>query len=268
MEHDHEALDMAVHALGISPMISHTKPGPTGLEAGRVPVLANFEDKDKADKEMLVGRFRALGVMSTFVAGVEAQCLGLILWPENKSGLLEVVRALLLAGLLLSLFGAALSVFLARWVEVLGAGGRMILSYQRNCERMYPRWVKEWNEKVASEKQKPKKDREDVSMLAGYKWIQEKENRLLDELVNYYIPNAQITNSTFFKIICEIVRFALDQVAPFVFYGFFLCVLGMTLYTWAARSQVTAIVCTIMTTAGFAAILLLVWVDVFIRLLD
>lgn len=61
--------------------------------------------------------FRSLGIVSTFIAGVEGQCLGLVPEPDNRNGLLEAVKALLLVGLLMSSFGAAISLLSARWFE-------------------------------------------------------------------------------------------------------------------------------------------------------
>jgi hypothetical protein len=60
--------------------------------------------------------FRNLGIVSTFIAGVEAQCLGLVADAPNH-GILEAVNALLIIGLLLSAFGAAISLLSARWFE-------------------------------------------------------------------------------------------------------------------------------------------------------
>lgn len=58
-----------------------------------------------------------MGIISTFIAGVEAQCLGLVSSSPNHTGLLEAASAFLLIGLLFSSFGAAVSLLSARWFE-------------------------------------------------------------------------------------------------------------------------------------------------------
>ncbi|KAG8738202.1 hypothetical protein FRC10_007138 [Ceratobasidium sp. 414] len=62
--------------------------------------------------------FRTLGLVSTFIAGVESQCLGLTANVDNsRDRLVQATNALLLIGLLLSSFGAVTSLFAARWFE-------------------------------------------------------------------------------------------------------------------------------------------------------
>lgn len=69
---------------------------------------------------MLTGQrlgFRTLGVVSTFIAGVEAQCLSLVADTKISPRMCEIASTFLICGLLLSVFGAAISLLAARWVE-------------------------------------------------------------------------------------------------------------------------------------------------------
>lgn len=61
--------------------------------------------------------FRTLGIVSTFIAGVEAQCLGLTADADTQAPAIQAINALLLIGLLLSAFGAVTSLLTARWFE-------------------------------------------------------------------------------------------------------------------------------------------------------
>lgn len=62
--------------------------------------------------------FRTLGIVSTFIAGVEAQCLSLTGNAiDTQAPAIQAINALLLIGLLLSAFGAVTSLLVARWFE-------------------------------------------------------------------------------------------------------------------------------------------------------
>ncbi|CAE6531959.1 unnamed protein product, partial [Rhizoctonia solani] len=74
--------------------------------------------------------FRTLGIVSTFIASAEAQCLGLVSDVPDHPKLGEAAFALLLVGLLLSCFGAVLSLLSARWFEVLTDDQVELLEYR------------------------------------------------------------------------------------------------------------------------------------------
>ncbi|KAG8742783.1 hypothetical protein FRC12_015267 [Ceratobasidium sp. 428] len=63
--------------------------------------------------------FRTLGIVSTFIAGVEAQCLGLTADGDINDRVVQAINALLLIGILLSAFGAVTSLLVARWFDLL-----------------------------------------------------------------------------------------------------------------------------------------------------
>ncbi|CAE6451587.1 unnamed protein product [Rhizoctonia solani] len=77
--------------------------------------------------------YRTLGLVSTFIAGVESQCLGLLSDESDRSELGEVASALLLIGLSLSVLGAALSLLAARWFDLLKGDQIIMLEYRWAC---------------------------------------------------------------------------------------------------------------------------------------
>ncbi|QRW23410.1 nicotinamide mononucleotide adenylyltransferase [Rhizoctonia solani] len=86
-------------------------------------------------QEVTVEGYRTLGVVSTFIAGVESQCIGLV---SDYNGidhprLREASSALLLIGLSLSTLGAALSLLSARWFDLLRADQLKMLEYRWDC---------------------------------------------------------------------------------------------------------------------------------------
>ncbi|KAH7345698.1 hypothetical protein B0J17DRAFT_703018 [Rhizoctonia solani] len=86
------------------------------------------------DKQgVTVEGYRTLGLVSTFIAGVESQCLGLLSGESNHSGLGEAASALLLIGLSLSALGAALSLLAARWFDLLTGDQIIMLEYRWAC---------------------------------------------------------------------------------------------------------------------------------------
>ncbi|KAG8706227.1 hypothetical protein FRC08_001183 [Ceratobasidium sp. 394] len=84
---------------------------------------------------MLAG-FRTLGLVSTFIAGAESQCLGLTAnRSDSNDRFVQAINALLLIGLLLSCFGAVTSLFAARWFDLLRGDEIKLLDYRWDCAR-------------------------------------------------------------------------------------------------------------------------------------
>ncbi|KAG9127557.1 hypothetical protein FRC07_012302 [Ceratobasidium sp. 392] len=82
-------------------------------------IRSDVKEIKKRMQEVTVEGFRTLGIVSTFIAGVEAQCLGLTADGDIEDRVVQAINALLLIGLLLSAFGAVTSLLVARWFDLL-----------------------------------------------------------------------------------------------------------------------------------------------------
>ncbi|ELU36020.1 hypothetical protein AG1IA_09950 [Rhizoctonia solani AG-1 IA] len=100
--------------------------------------------------------FRALGIASTFIAGVQSQCLGLVSNIPDHPKYSEVASALLIIGLLLSTFGAALSLLSARWFNLLKGDQIRLLEYRWECARKKDRYDIETQSDVQTVANQPK----------------------------------------------------------------------------------------------------------------
>ncbi|KAF8595959.1 hypothetical protein BDV93DRAFT_548570 [Ceratobasidium sp. AG-I] len=86
---------------------------------------------------LITSGFRTLGIVSTFIAGVEAQCLSLTSGAEDtQAPTIQAINALLLIGLLLSAFGAVTSLLVARWFDLLRGDELELLDHRWNCARI------------------------------------------------------------------------------------------------------------------------------------
>ncbi|CEL63143.1 hypothetical protein RSOLAG1IB_05183 [Rhizoctonia solani AG-1 IB] len=94
--------------------------------------------REKHRQEVTVDGFRALGIVSTFIAGVESQCLGLVSEIDGHPMISEATSALLLIGLSLSAFGAALSLLAARWFDLLKGNELTMLEHRWQCAQKRP----------------------------------------------------------------------------------------------------------------------------------
>ncbi|CAE7229096.1 unnamed protein product [Rhizoctonia solani] len=182
-----------------------------GEQATSIQIVKVERDR----QEVTVEGFRTLGIVSTFIAGVESQCLGMVSDIPEHPRLSEATSALLLTGLLLSSFGAALSLLSARWFDLLKDRQLTMLEYRWACAR---------NNRKSEDMEKqpvpiPEKIREEVEALE-WNWR------------DYLVVKA--------------IRFAII----FVFCGFYSFIVGIVLYTWTAHSVVTAVVNTIIAVFG------------------
>ncbi|CAE6505281.1 unnamed protein product [Rhizoctonia solani] len=167
-------------------------------------------------QEVTVEGFRTLGIVSTFIAGVESQCLGLVSDIPGHPSLSEAASALLLIGLLLSSFGAALSLLSARWFDLLRDKQITMLEYRWECAR---------NNRNSSDPDLEKQ----ISIPGAIKQeVDTPKWNLRDYLV------AKTINSALIIVFC----------------GFYTFIIGMVLYTWVAHSIITAIISTIVAALG------------------
>ncbi|CAE6355391.1 unnamed protein product, partial [Rhizoctonia solani] len=156
--------------------------------------------------------FRTLGIVSTFIASAEAQCLGLVSDIPNHPKLSEAANALLLVGLLLSCFGAVLSLLSARWFEVL-TDDQVELLEERLTEARKRGARSSMLEDATDSVQEIKGEGSHTTIEPTWK----------DHLV------AKAIGSALILVLC----------------GFYTFVVGMVLYAWIARSMATAIINTL-----------------------
>ncbi|KAG9083875.1 hypothetical protein FRC06_004328, partial [Ceratobasidium sp. 370] len=80
--------------------------------------------------------FRTLGVISIFIAGVEAQCFTLTSNAEPQDTIVRAINALIIIGLLFSSFGAVTALLSARWFDLLNKDEVELLQYRISRARM------------------------------------------------------------------------------------------------------------------------------------
>ncbi|KAF8595958.1 hypothetical protein BDV93DRAFT_514530 [Ceratobasidium sp. AG-I] len=180
-----------------------------------------------------VSGFRTLGVASTFIAGVEAQCLSLTFnnhtetpgtpgTPETpEKPFIKVANAFLLIGLLFSTFGAASSLLAARWFDLLRGAEVDLLEY---------RWGKS-NKRATGE----------LEPNAGKMYTQ-KDEHYMDEIQE---KARDISNKN-----DRVLAKAIFYPFYFVMIGFLSLIVGIILFIWATQHKATAAVCTAITVLG------------------
>ncbi|KAF8734816.1 hypothetical protein RHS02_06653, partial [Rhizoctonia solani] len=210
----------------------------SGLEikSGCTPATVKLKDLILRALQITVEGYRTLGVVSTFIAGVESQCLGMVTDVKDSPHprVIEAASALLLTGLLLSSFGAALALLAARWFDLLKDEEVEILELQWSCARRQRKCTK------GSEPDNESKSQIDV-IIDGH------EKHWKDFLV------AKAVSATLFVVFrqvpfssCLIKRNlrVLDNS------GFITFVAAMVLYSWVAHRLATAIVTTVIAVLG------------------
>ncbi|KAG8721422.1 hypothetical protein FRC09_007927 [Ceratobasidium sp. 395] len=104
-------------------------------EMGLVPEEIKTVRIERDMQSVTVEGFRTLGVVSTFIAGVEAQCFSLVSSLENPDAVVQAISALLLIGLLFSSFGAVTALLSARWFDLLQGDEVELLDHRWACSR-------------------------------------------------------------------------------------------------------------------------------------
>ncbi|QRV96076.1 hypothetical protein RhiJN_24094 [Ceratobasidium sp. AG-Ba] len=224
---------------------SHYPPTPadeTDLLYSEQPVNARSGRQDvdiiktvKIERDMqgvTVEGFRTLGVVSTFIAGVEAQCFGLV--PSDtrsEEPMVKAISALLVIGLLLSSFGAVTALLAARWFDLLKGDEVELLNHRWACARA-------------------------GFSHSGYVPSNHQE-RQLDNTFEYTYK-GNLPNDSIMREIenCKLKRrnwiLAKLMLVPFQFivFGYYSFITGITLYTWRFQPVGTAAACTIITITG------------------
>lgn len=91
-----------------------------------------------------------------------------------------------------------------------------MLDYQWACALQRPKWMKEWEKKVATEKKKPKEEREKLCKKKRAAWLAELEGQLLADLPESHGLRSQITKSIN-PTRNRIVGIAISLAVPLVF---------------------------------------------------
>lgn len=176
--------------------------------------------------------FRTLGIVSTFIAGVEAQCLSLTTGANTEARSIQAINALLLIGLLLSAFGAVTSLLTARWFDLLRGDELELLDHRWNCARV---------EQTGCGNE-PKRSEGDQQLEDKYEFAQ-------DGTLPSKSIQDQIDKCTHSKRNLILARAAFLPLY-FIIVGFFSFVAGIIVYTWVFQSRPTAIICTVITVMG------------------
>ncbi|CAE6361325.1 unnamed protein product [Rhizoctonia solani] len=199
---------------------NNSLPAATGRRHGEAPPPVPVKVKVERDLQAVtIEGFRTLGIVSTFIASAEAQCLGLVSDIPDHPKISEAATALLLVGLLLSSFGAALSLLSARWFEVLTDDQVELLE-----------------ERLMEARRKGARS----SMPLDAQELDSAQDIKVEE------PYADIIPTWKDRLVAK----ALGTALVLVFCGFYTFVVGMVLYAWIARSMATAIVNTVAAAFG------------------
>ncbi|KAG9102526.1 hypothetical protein FRC06_001835 [Ceratobasidium sp. 370] len=214
-----------------------------GYEKGGEPVSERpVEEEIKTVRierdmqEVTVDGFNTLGIVSTFIAGVEAQCLSFTADPgDHNPSVVEVINALLLIGVLLSTFGAVTALLSGRWFNLLNGPEVELLDHRWSCARPDPTGDDDTGEDQALERK------------FGYT----PEGRLPSPHIQKMIERC--TRDKRNLILAKAIFVPLHLITL----GFFSFVAGLVIYTWEFRPLGTAIACTCVTAFGVGIIVCL-----------
>ncbi|CAE6380769.1 unnamed protein product [Rhizoctonia solani] len=186
--------------------------------------------------KITVEGYRTLGIVSTFIAGVESQCLGLVSGAEGHPGVIEVATALLLIGLLLSSFGASLALLSARWFDLLKGD---------EIEFLEHKWSRTRRQRKSSCKDTLIEDGDKMQAMASDTNVHEKHWK--DYLV------AKAVGSTLLIVFWQAPfpsQLFKHSLMGFDGSGFITFVVAMVMYTWVVHSLATAIANTLVAVVG------------------
>ncbi|KAG8719124.1 hypothetical protein FRC08_003605 [Ceratobasidium sp. 394] len=214
-----------------------------GYEKGGEPVSERPVEEEiktvRMERDMqgvTVDGFNTLGIVSTFIAGVEAQCLSFTADPEgHRPSVVEAINALLLIGVLLSTFGAITALLAGRWFNLLNGPEVELLDHRWSCARPDP---------------------------TGEFDLGPGEDQALERKFGY-TPEGRLPSPHIQKMIERCTRHKRNMILAkaiflplhLIILGFFSFVMGLVIYTWEFRPLGTAIACTFVTAVGVAIII-------------
>ncbi|KAG9122671.1 hypothetical protein FRC07_000858 [Ceratobasidium sp. 392] len=211
-----------------------------------LPVTEKLSEEIKTVKierdmqSVTVEGFRTLGVVSTFIAGVEAQCFSLVSGEDKNAPIIQSINALLLIGLLFSSFGAVTALLSARWFDLLQGDEIELLDHRWACSRAG----------ISSETAAaPAPQRRDSGIDSKFEYTEEGD-----------IPNQNIRAKVQACIHPHrnwILAKAIFLPFHLIVIGFFSFIVGIIIYTWKFQPLATAIVCTAVTGLGCVIVLCL-----------
>lgn len=175
--------------------------------------------------------YRTLGVVSTFIAGVEAQCFSLV--PEGANsdkGLVQAISALLIIGLLLSSFGAVTALLAARWFDLLKGEEIALLNHRWACAR-------------AGFSRPPTNSTKRDSGLAD-KFEYTHDGDLPSDSIREQVYACKRDTRNW--ILAKVIFFPFY----FILFGFYSFIVGIVIYSWRFQALVTAIVSTTIVVLG------------------
>ncbi|KAG9080576.1 hypothetical protein FRC06_006403 [Ceratobasidium sp. 370] len=214
-----------------------------GYEKGGEPVSERPVEEEiktvRIERDMqgvTVDGFNTLGIVSTFIAGVEAQCLSFTADPgDHNPSIVEAINALLLIGVLLSTFGAITALLSGRWFNLLNGPEVELLDHRWSCARPDPSGDDDAGEDQALERK------------FGYT----PEGRLPSPHIQKMIERCTRHKRNF------ILAKAIFLPLHLIILGFFSFVTGLVIYTWEFRPLGTAIACTFVAAFGVGIIVCL-----------
>ncbi|KAF8595975.1 hypothetical protein BDV93DRAFT_611159 [Ceratobasidium sp. AG-I] len=190
-------------------------------------------------QEVTIEGFRAVGVLSTFIAAAEAQCLSLTSDAEKfHQSTVHVINAFLLCGLLFSTFGAFTSMLAARWFSRLTGDELELLDHRWSRAHLGP------SRQGASLRPGEIPEREgkyeyDADGDLPSKAIQQQIDECRNHQRNRFFARA-VFSPTYFATI-----------------GFTSFIVGVVIYIWASQPLATAIIGTIITSLGILVVICL-----------
>ncbi|KAG9120018.1 hypothetical protein FRC07_004663 [Ceratobasidium sp. 392] len=225
-----------------SQVVRHTPPLSYNNDKAGEPVVEHPVEDDiktvRMERDMqgvTVDGFNTLGIVSTFIAGVEAQCLSFTADPgDHRPSVVEAINALLLIGVLLSTFGAITALLAGRWFNLLQGPEVELLDHRWSCARPDP---------------------------TGENDVGPGEDKALEKQFGY-TPEGHLPSPHIRRMIDRCTRHKRNLILAraiflplhLIILGFFSFVTGLVIYTWEFRPLGTAIACTFVTAVGVGII--------------
>ncbi|KAG8772500.1 hypothetical protein FRC12_003040 [Ceratobasidium sp. 428] len=196
--------------------------------------IQDLRDTQKTRKQVTVEGYRTLGILSTFTAGVEAQCLSLT--PDNADPTdptIQAIHAFLFIGLLLSSFGAVTSLLAARWFDLLVKPSELeLLSHQWECS---------WQSAaggIVTELVKEKVKITDPDSEFQYSPL---EGAGPSNAIKEQVRRCKLNTRNW--LLAKAIFLPLNMIVL----GFASFIVGILIYIWEFESHITATACSIVT---------------------